>query len=91
MIGGGYVGLVSGACLAEFGNDLAVVEADPLKLAALREGRMPIFEPGLDRLVGENMAAGRLAFGDDIAARPRRWERMRATRPASSSRLWKRT
>jgi UDPglucose 6-dehydrogenase len=68
MIGGGYVGLVSGACLAEFGNDVAVVETDQAKLAALREGRMPIFEPGLDRLVTENAAAGRLSFGDDIAA-----------------------
>ena len=68
MIGGGYVGLVSGACLAEFGNDVAVVETDQTKLAALREGRMPIFEPGLDRLVTENVAAGRLSFGDDIAA-----------------------
>ncbi len=68
MIGGGYVGLVSGACLAEFGNDVAVVETDRPKLTALREGRMPIFEPGLDRLVTENVAAGRLSFGDDIAA-----------------------
>jgi len=68
MIGGGYVGLVSGACFAEFGNDVAVVETDRLKLTALREGRMPIFEPGLDRLVTENVAAGRLTFGDDIAA-----------------------
>jgi len=68
MIGGGYVGLVSGACFAEFGTEVAVVEADPAKLAALREGRIPIFEPGLDRLVAENVAAGRLSFGDDIAA-----------------------
>ena len=68
MIGGGYVGLVSGACFAEFGNDVAVVEVDPAKLAALQEGRMPIFEPGLDRLVAENVAAGRLSFGRDIAA-----------------------
>ena len=68
MIGGGYVGLVSGACFAEFGNDVAVVEVDPAKLAALQDGRMPIFEPGLDRLVAENVAAGRLSFGRDIAA-----------------------
>jgi UDPglucose 6-dehydrogenase len=68
MIGGGYVGLVSGACFAEFGNDVAVVEADPAKLAALQAGRMPIFEPGLDRLVAENVAAGRLSFGNDITA-----------------------
>ncbi len=68
MIGGGYVGLVSGACFAEFGVDVAVVEADPARLGALRDGRMPIYEPGLDQLVAENVAAGRLTFGDDLAA-----------------------
>lgn len=68
MIGGGYVGLVSGACFAEFGVDVALVESDPLRLAALREGRMPIYEPGLDQLVAENVAAGRLTFGDDLGA-----------------------
>ncbi len=68
MIGGGYVGLVSGACFAELGNDVHVVEADPAKLASLRDGRMPIYEPGLDTLVASNVAAGRLSFGDDIAA-----------------------
>jgi UDPglucose 6-dehydrogenase len=51
IIGGGYVGLVSAACFAEFGTDVAVVEADAGKLAALRAGRMPIYEPGLDKLV----------------------------------------
>ncbi len=66
MIGGGYVGLVSGACFAEFGTDVTVVEADPGKLAALREGRMPIYEPGLERLVNENVAAGRLSFTGDL-------------------------
>ncbi len=68
MIGGGYVGLVSGACFAEFGTDVSVVEVDPAKLAALKEGRIPIFEPGLEKLVADNVAAGRLSFGDDIAA-----------------------
>jgi UDPglucose 6-dehydrogenase len=68
MIGGGYVGLVSGACFAEFGVDVALVEADPARLAALRDGRIPIYEPGLDRLVAENVTAGRLSFGDDLAA-----------------------
>lgn len=68
MIGGGYVGLVSGACFAEFGTDVAIVETDPAKLAALREGQIPIYEPGLDKLVTDNVAAGRLSFGDDIAA-----------------------
>lgn len=68
LIGGGYVGLVSGACFAEFGSEVSVVETDRHKLAALRQGRMPIYEPGLDRLVSENVAAGRLTFGDDLAA-----------------------
>ncbi len=67
MIGGGYVGLVSGACFAEFGIDVALVEADAARLAALRDGRIPIYEPGLDRLVAENVAAGRLSFGNDLA------------------------
>ena len=67
MIGGGYVGLVSGACFAEFGTDVTVVEADPAKLAALLAGRMPIYEPGLEKLVHENTAAGRLSFTGDLA------------------------
>ncbi|GBQ26995.1 UDP-glucose dehydrogenase family protein [Gluconacetobacter sacchari] len=67
MIGGGYVGLVSAACFAEFGNDVAVVEIDPDRLAALRDGRIPIYEPGLDTLVADNSRAGRLSFGADIA------------------------
>jgi UDPglucose 6-dehydrogenase len=66
MIGGGYVGLVSGACFAEFGMEVTIVEADDRKLGALREGRTPIFEPGLDRLVSENVAAGRLSFTGDM-------------------------
>jgi len=67
MIGGGYVGLVSAACFAEFGIEVAVVEADRAKLASLREGCMPIYEPGLERLVAGNVAAGRLSFGGDLA------------------------
>jgi UDPglucose 6-dehydrogenase len=68
MIGGGYVGLVSGACFAEFGVDVAIVEVDPGRLAALQAGRMPIYEPGLEELVRSNVAAGRLSFGDDLTA-----------------------
>jgi UDPglucose 6-dehydrogenase len=68
IIGGGYVGLVSAACFAEFGIEVSVVEVDQAKLAALREGGIPIYEPGLDRLVADNTRAGRLSFGDDIAA-----------------------
>ncbi len=67
MIGGGYVGLVSAACFAEFGTDVTVMEVDGEKLAALHEGRMPIYEPGLEKLVAENVTAGRLAFTGDLA------------------------
>ena len=62
IIGGGYVGLVSGACFAEFGVSVAVVEADASKRQMLLEGKIPIYEPGLDKLVRDNMAAGRLTF-----------------------------
>jgi UDPglucose 6-dehydrogenase len=68
MIGGGYVGLVSAACFAEFGVEVAVVEADPGKLAELRAGRMPIYEPGLEALVAANVASGRLSFTADLPA-----------------------
>jgi UDPglucose 6-dehydrogenase len=62
MIGAGYVGLVSGACFADFGHTVHCVDVDPEKVAALRQGRVPIFEPGLDVLVAENARAGRLTF-----------------------------
>ena len=66
MIGAGYVGLVSGACFAEFGVDVTVMDLDPAKIAALHAGRMPIYEPGLDKLVAENVEAGRLGFTTDL-------------------------
>jgi UDPglucose 6-dehydrogenase len=68
MIGGGYVGLVSGACFAEFGTDVSVVETDPAKLKALHSGSTPIYEPGLDQLVAKNVEASRLRFTDDLSA-----------------------
>ena len=67
IIGGGYVGLVSGACFAEFGVSVAVVEADAAKRQMLLEGKIPIYEPGLDRLVKDNFNAGRLTFPDTLA------------------------
>ncbi|HZV19079.1 MAG TPA: UDP-glucose/GDP-mannose dehydrogenase family protein [Sphingobium sp.] len=67
MIGSGYVGLVSGACFADFGHDVMCVDKDETKIDALRAGRIPIFEPGLDQLVAKNVAAGRLSFGTDLA------------------------
>ena len=59
MIGTGYVGLVSGACFSEFGLSVTCVDQDAAKIARLRQGEMPIFEPGLAALVAANMAAGR--------------------------------
>lgn len=66
VVGAGYVGLVSGACLAEFGHEVVCVDRDAKRLAMLREGRMPIYEPGLDRLVAANVAKGRLRFSGDL-------------------------
>src|SRR4029079_7960261 len=68
VVGTGYVGLVVGACLAETGNTVVCVDKDEDKLSALRAGRVPIYEPGLDELVGRNVGADRLSFTSDIAS-----------------------
>ena len=68
MIGTGYVGLVSGACFSEFGHDVVCVDRDAAKIAALRSGEVPIFEPGIEPLVARNVAEGRLSFSTDLAA-----------------------
>jgi UDPglucose 6-dehydrogenase len=62
MIGAGYVGLVSGTCLADFGHEVVCVDVDESKVTSLRDGRVPIYEPGLNELVLANQAAGRLSF-----------------------------
>ncbi|WP_149536901.1 UDP-glucose dehydrogenase family protein [Siccirubricoccus phaeus] len=67
MVGAGYVGLVSGACFAEFGTDVCIVDTDAGKIEALRAGRIPIYEPGLDKLVEENARDGRLSFTTELA------------------------
>jgi len=68
MIGSGYVGLVSGACFADFGHIVTCVDKDAEKISALRKGEIPIFEPGLDKLVARNVSESRLFFTRDTVA-----------------------
>ena len=68
IIGSGYIGLVTGACLAEQGNNVFCVDVDPKKIAILNSGGVPIYEPGLKEMIERNRAAGRLQFSTDIAA-----------------------
>ncbi|MAM37233.1 MAG: UDP-glucose 6-dehydrogenase [Erythrobacter sp.] len=67
MIGSGYVGLVSGACFADFGHEVVCVDLHQGKIEALRNGKVPIFEPGLEDLIKRNAAAGRISFTTDLA------------------------
>ena len=68
MIGCGYVGLVSGACLADFGHNVTCVDKDGDRISALKDGAVPIFEPGLDDLVAGNAREGRLSFTSELDA-----------------------
>jgi len=68
MIGAGYVGLVSGACFSEFGHLVACVDRDTDKIQALEQGKIPVYEPGLDAFAARNVRAGRLRFTSDLAS-----------------------
>src|ERR1700761_1683239 len=67
MIGTGYVGLVSGACFADFGHTVTCIDKDGGKIAKLEHGEMPIYEPGLESLVARNVREGRLSFTTESA------------------------
>src|SRR6266852_312776 len=68
VVGTGYVGLVSGACFADFGHQVTCIDKDAAKITALQNGKIPIFEPDLDRLVQNNTKNGRLDFDTDLNA-----------------------
>jgi UDPglucose 6-dehydrogenase len=68
MVGTGYVGLVTGACLSDFGHEVVCIDKDTAKVEALRRAEIPIFEPGLGEVVANNLSAGRLSFTDDLKA-----------------------
>lgn len=69
VIGTGYVGSVSGACLADFGNHVICVDNNEEKIEALKQGKIPIFEPGLDVVIERNVRSGRLSFTTDLSSK----------------------
>ena len=87
-IGTGYVGLVSGACFADFGHHVTCVDKDGDKIAGLNAGRMPIWEPGLESLVKANEERGRLAFTTDSHGNGRRRGGVHRGRHAGAARRW---
>src|SRR3981189_3009860 len=66
VVGTGYVGLVAGVCFADSGHPVACVDVDEAKIKALRQGRSPIYEPGLEELLEKNLAAERISFSTDL-------------------------
>ncbi len=74
IIGSGYVGLVTGVCLADFGNTIINADVDEKKIQSLRDGKVPIYEPGLEDMLGENLAGGRITFTADIPSSVRESE-----------------
>ncbi|HYG67327.1 MAG TPA: 2-dehydropantoate 2-reductase N-terminal domain-containing protein, partial [Anaeromyxobacteraceae bacterium] len=67
VVGAGYVGLVTGTCLADSGNDVVCIDSDAKRIEGLQEGRIPIYEPGLEELVRQAAKEGRLRFTTDLA------------------------
>ena len=87
MIGAGYVGLVSGACFADFGHQVTCIDKDAAKIAALNRGEIPIFEPGLSELVESNVRQGRLNSRRrrPASAKPMRFSSRSARRRAAAT------
>src|SRR5687767_12828126 len=74
VVGTGYVGLVAGTCFAESGNDVVCVDIDDQKITALNQGKVPIYEPGLEEMIRRNVADRRLSFTTEVAGAVRRSE-----------------